>query len=78
MMNKIFQEEIGEALKVYMDDMIEKSSRDELRNQHLQQVFKRIMEYNLRLNHTKCTFGVRDDKFLGFYLNERGIEANPR
>ncbi|MCH82192.1 hypothetical protein A2U01_0002992, partial [Trifolium medium] len=25
----------------------------------------------------KCTFGVRAGKFLGFYLTERGIEANP-
>lgn len=29
-MNKIFQEEIWETLKVYMDDMIVKSDREEL------------------------------------------------
>lgn len=28
------------------------------------------------LNPEKCTFGVRDGKFLGFYLTERGIEVN--
>lgn len=31
----------------------------------------------MRLNPKKCTFGVRAGKFLGFYLTEWGIEANP-
>src|ERR1051325_12006959 len=31
----------------------------------------------MRFNPEKCTFGVRAIKFLGFYLTERGIEANP-
>ncbi|XP_020207527.1 uncharacterized protein LOC109792518 [Cajanus cajan] len=31
----------------------------------------------MRLNPTKCTFGVAGDKFLGFMLSKRGIEANP-
>ncbi|XP_058733219.1 uncharacterized protein LOC131604820 [Vicia villosa] len=30
----------------------------------------------MRFNPEKCTFGVRAGKFLGFYLTERGIEAN--
>jgi hypothetical protein len=31
----------------------------------------------MRLNLEKCTFGVQAGTFLGFYLTERGIEANP-
>ncbi|XP_058726390.1 uncharacterized protein LOC131597732 [Vicia villosa] len=31
----------------------------------------------MRFNPEKCTFGVRAGKFLGFYLTEKGIEANP-
>ncbi|MCI56669.1 retrotransposon protein putative Ty1-copia subclass, partial [Trifolium medium] len=31
----------------------------------------------MRLNPEKCTFGIKAGKFLGFYLTERGIEANP-
>lgn len=34
-MNKIFQEEIRETLEVYIEDMIMKSSREELHAQHL-------------------------------------------
>ena len=31
----------------------------------------------MRLNPKKCAFSVKSGKFLGFMLNERGIEANP-
>lgn len=31
----------------------------------------------MMLNPDKCTFEARVDKLLGFYLTERGIEANP-
>lgn len=31
----------------------------------------------MRLNPDKCIFGVQADKFLGFMLTHRGIEANP-
>jgi hypothetical protein len=31
----------------------------------------------MRFNPEKCTFSVKEGKFLGFYLIERGIEANP-
>ncbi|CAJ2656849.1 unnamed protein product [Trifolium pratense] len=40
-------------------------------------VFEQARKYNMRFNPEKCTFGVRAGKFLGFYLTERGIEANP-
>lgn len=31
----------------------------------------------MRLNPSKCTFGVPAGKFLGFMITRRGIEANP-
>ena len=31
----------------------------------------------MKLNPAKCTFGVSPGKFLGFMVNNRGIEANP-
>ena len=32
---------------------------------------------NIKLNPTKCVFGVPSGKFLGFLVSHRGIEANP-
>lgn len=47
MMNNIFQEEIGEALEVYMNDMIVKSGQEELHTYHLQGVFKKVQQYDM-------------------------------
>ena len=30
----------------------------------------------MRLNLEKCTFGVKAEKFLGYMISQRGIEAN--
>ena len=30
----------------------------------------------MKLNPTNCAFGVSAEKFLGFIVNNRGIEAN--
>ena len=32
----------------------------------------------MKLNPFKCSFGVSFGKFLGFMVNERGIEANSK
>ncbi|XP_058724210.1 uncharacterized protein LOC131595762 [Vicia villosa] len=77
MMNKVFRGEIGDTLEVYMDDMIVKSREDSDHTLHLERVFKQARSCRMRFNPEKCTFGVRAGKFLGFYLTERGIEANP-
>ena len=31
----------------------------------------------MKLNPLKCAFGVGSGKFMGFMVNQRGIEANP-
>jgi hypothetical protein len=57
--NKVFQGEIGDMLKVYMDDMIVKS-RDEIdHTAHLRKGFEQTRNYKMRFNPEKCTFGVR-------------------
>lgn len=75
-MKKIFREEKGETLEVYMDNMIMKLGMEKLHTQHLHQVFKTFRQYNMRLNHENCSSSLRARKYLGFYLIERGIEAN--
>lgn len=31
----------------------------------------------MKLNPKKCIFGIKGAKYLGFMVDERGIEANP-
>ena len=45
---------------------------DELRN-----IFGTLREHKLRLNASKCSFGVGSGKFLDYIVTHRGIEVNP-
>ena len=36
-----------------------------------------LRKYKLHLNTSKCSFGVRLSKFLGYMVTHRGIEVNP-
>ena len=76
-MNKVFRNEIGDKLEVYMDDLIIKSRVDTDRAAHLRKVFAQARQCRMRFNPKKCTFGVKAGKFLDFYLTEQGIKANP-
>ena len=36
-----------------------------------------LRRYNMKLNSSKCAFGVSSGKFLGFMVSHKGIKANP-
>ena len=63
-------------MEVYIDDML-KSVKAELHITLLAEPFQVLKSYNMKLNPTKCAFGIFAGKFLGFIVNIRGIEANP-
>lgn len=44
----------------------------------LKKAFGVLQQYKMKLNPTKCTFGVQSSKFLGFMVSERGIKPNPK
>ena len=75
--NRMFQKQIGTSMEVYIDDMLVKSTTAEFHIAHLSAAFQILREYNMKLNPTKCAFGESAKKFLGFIVNNRGIEANP-
>ena len=36
-----------------------------------------LKRFNMRLNLSKCIFGVSSRKFLEFVIHQRGIDTNP-
>ena len=42
----------------------------------LKETFRMLRQYKMKLNLTKCVFGVSLGKFCGFMVSQRGIEAN--
>ena len=65
------------TIEVYVNNMLVKSLKVEQHIENLKETFTIIRKYEMKLNPTKCIFGICSGKFLGFMVNERGIEANP-
>ncbi|XP_027156526.1 uncharacterized protein LOC113757421 [Coffea eugenioides] len=76
LVNKLFQNQIGRSMEVYVDDMIVKSRTDQQLVPDLREILNILRESRMRLNPKKCTFGVRSGKFLGFLVSREGIRAN--
>ena len=73
----LFHDMMHKEIEVYMDDMISKSKIEEEHLVNLWNFFERLRKYRLRLNPTKCTFGVKSRKLLGFVISKKGIEVDP-
>ena len=43
----------------------------------LGETFDTLRFYNMKVNSSKCAFGVTTRKFLGFMVSQRDIEVNP-
>jgi hypothetical protein len=43
----------------------------------LKETFDNLDRYKLKLNPTKCSFGISAGQLLGLLVSARGIEANP-
>ena len=77
MMTKMFVPQLGRSIEVYIDDMIVKSKVVSKHVRDLINIFEILREHKLRLNVSKCSFGVGSGKFLGYMVTHRGIEVNP-
>lgn len=57
--------------------MIVKNAEKHSHAVDLEDVLQYVKKYNMCLNPTNCSFRIHEEKFLGFMLTNRGIEANP-
>ena len=76
LMNKMFHNQIGQNVEVYIDDMLVKTKDEANHLEDLEETFETLCQYRMKLNPSKCIFGVSSGKFLGFMVSQRGIEAN--
>ena len=77
MMTKMFEAQMGKNIEMYIDDMVVKSKIVSEHVEDLANIFKILREHKLRLNASKCSFGVGSGNFLGYMVTHQGIEVNP-
>ena len=76
-MTRMFKPQLGKSVEVYIDYMVVKSK---VVSEHVGDIgnnFEILRKHKLRLNASKCSFGVGSGKFLGYMVTHRGIEVNP-
>ena len=77
MMTRMFELQLGKNIEIYVDDMVVKSK---VVSEHLEDLggtFNVLRRHKLRMNVSKCSFGVGSSKFLGYMVTHKGIEVNP-
>nr|GEW43787.1 reverse transcriptase domain-containing protein [Tanacetum cinerariifolium] len=74
LVDKAFQKQIGRNLEVYVDDLVIKSHTEHEIIRDIEKTFKTLREINMKLNPSKCTFGIEEGTFLGFKVNTKGIK----
>ncbi|XP_042976348.1 uncharacterized protein LOC122307503 [Carya illinoinensis] len=77
LVNRMFKEYIGKSMEVYVDDLLIKSKELAQHLVDLRMAFGVLCLYKMRLNPSKCAFGIQSGKFLDFIVSERGIETSP-
>ena len=77
MIQKCLLTQISQNVEAYMDDIVVKSCKGSDLLAELVETFANLKRYDIKLNPSKCTFGVPGGKLLGFLISERGIDANP-
>ena len=77
MMISMFELQLGKNIEIYIDNKVVKSNVVSEHVGDLVNIFEILREHKLRLNASKCSFGVGSGKFLGYMVTYRGIEVNP-
>ena len=70
LVNRIFQKQIRITMEVYIDDMVVKYLQSTDHIVHLEDAFTVLREYEMKLNPTKCSFGMISGKFLGYIVTQ--------
>ena len=78
LVNKMFSKQFGRNIEVYVDNMLIKSKEEPTHLDDLKETFATLRQYQMKLNPSKCAFGVSSGKFLEFMVSQRGIEATQR
>ena len=69
LVNQMFEKQIARNVEVYVDDMLVKSKEEEDHLDDLKETFNTLRQYSMKLNPSKCAFGVSSRKFLGFMVS---------
>lgn len=76
-LDQVLGPEILQFVAIYVDDLhITSNSFNEHLN-HLEAIFKKFTEYNVKINMEKSQFLRKNIMFLGHVISEKGVTMDP-
>lgn len=69
LVNQMFKKQIRQTMEVYVDDLLVKSKEPAQHLADLNKSFAVLIQYQMKLNLTKCAFRVDSGKFVGFIVS---------
>ena len=69
---------LGHFAVAYLDDILVFSESMEEHLQHLETIFSRLRQHELRLKLKKCSFLNVETQYLGFIIHRNGIRPDPK
>ena len=76
MMTRMFKPQLGKNIEISIDNVVVKSKTESKHVNDLGDIFGILRRHKLHLNASKCSFGARPGRFLGYMVAHRGIEVN--
>lgn len=76
-LNEVFDDSVNKHTIIFVDDILCLGTNFDNHISNLEQILKRISDSGMTLNFEKCHFVLKEVKFLGYILNEKGISTDP-
>ncbi|XP_076899964.1 uncharacterized protein LOC143553972 [Bidens hawaiensis] len=76
-MDEAFKYQIGRNLEVYMDDLVIKRIKEDQMLRDIEETIDTLNKIIMKLNPSKCSFGMQEGKFLGVIVTSAGFKENP-
>ena len=77
LMNKVYQPYLDEFVIVFIDDTLIYSKTEEEHRKHLRIALQVLRDNKLYAKYSKCEFWMKEVKFLGHIVSEKGISIDP-
>jgi hypothetical protein len=77
LMNSVFMPELDKFVVVFIDDILVYSRNKEEHVGHLHVVLQRLREHRLYAKLSKCDFWLKEIKFMGHTISQKGIGVDP-
>lgn len=76
-MDHLLKDYLHKFCFVYLDDIIIFSKSLDEHYQHIRLIFKKLRDFNLKIELNKCEFFKKEVPFLGHVITQNGIRPNP-